>query len=545
MDNQLLSLNIDRSRDNYLGLMMNVGEAPNRYLAVLLQDAPKIALASQSTTLPNQFKRFEQIIVSKELETILLVDVNTDKCLVNKVHRLGNVEAAGLMIELTLLNSHHSSSENKQFYLTNIYIRPKASYNDTRQLLEEIQDKCKGRFSRLIMAGDLNATSAMWDPANLEIVDKARTTKAEYYKTKILRGNIIERFIIKHGLKCLQQANQPQPTYTNAERITQEKPTHSWIDLVLVGTKANRVWHSLSVSGDTTDRTLAPKRGHRAITVLCTQHRQHQNNGETKTTKVEMFRYRPERIARDDLLELKLRVAKLRNNWQRCDRKEQIERLEQLEQLTDLTMKTIKTIKAIQDTKTKIPLRSRQPRPLDSITGILKRLYKTKSRKNKLNRETLRHKATVARLRKLQTAKIKNDRAKNKLMTKMKKRIKANELELWSRVRLVKAAGTESRSSQVTTETISSREQLDELAEELFPQQGACPIDRLLIHIMEQHEPIVINEQELRTAERVLGKKRYTGPDGVRFSTFNPTGTRALQGHSQAELCNRAHSRPL
>jgi len=151
----------------------------------------------------------------------------------------------------------------------------------------------------------------------------------------------------------------------------------------------------------------------------------------------------------------------------------------------------------------------------------------------------------VARLRELQIAKTKNDRAKNKLMTKLIKRIKANELELWSRVRLVKAAGTESRSSQVTTETISSREQLDELAEELFPQQGACPIDRLLIHIMEQHEPIVINEQELRTAERVLGKKRYTGPDGVRFSTFNPTGTRALQGHSQAELCNRAHSRPL
>jgi len=66
-------------------------------------------------------------------------------------------------------------------------------------------------------------------------------------------------------------------------------------------------------------------------------------------------------------------------------------------------------------------------------------------------------------------------------------------LELWSRLRLVKAAGTESRNPQVTTGTISSREQLDELAEEVFPQQGACPTDRLPLHIMEQHEPIVIN----------------------------------------------------
>jgi len=165
MDNQLLSFNTDRSWDNYLGFMMKVGEAPNKYLAVLLQDAPKVVLTRESTTttttLPNKFKRFEQIARNKEAETILLVDVNTDKCLVNKVHRLGNVEAAGLMLELTLLNSHDSSSESKQFYLTNIYIRPKASYKDTRQLLEEIQDKCEGRFSRLIMAGDLNATSAM------------------------------------------------------------------------------------------------------------------------------------------------------------------------------------------------------------------------------------------------------------------------------------------------------------------------------------------------------------------------------------------------
>jgi len=113
--------------------MMKVGEAPNKYLAVLLQDAPKVALASESTTLPNQFKRFEQITRNKEAETILLIDVNTDKCLVNKVHRLGNAEAAGLMIHLMLLNGHHSSSESRQFYLTSTYIRPKASYSDTRR----------------------------------------------------------------------------------------------------------------------------------------------------------------------------------------------------------------------------------------------------------------------------------------------------------------------------------------------------------------------------------------------------------------------------
>jgi len=38
---------------------------------------------------------------------------------------------------------------------------------------------------------------------------------------------------------------------------------------------------------------------------------------------------------------------------------------------------------------------------------------------------------------------------------------------------------------------------------------------------MEQHEAILINDQELKAAEYTLRSKKYTGPDAIRFSTFN------------------------
>jgi len=37
---------------------------------------------------------------------------------------------------------------------------------------------------------------------------------------------------------------------------------------------------------------------------------------------------------------------------------------------------------------------------------------------------------------------------------------------------------------------------------------------------MEQHEPTWVNNQELNTVEHMIRNKRYTGPDGIRFTIF-------------------------
>jgi len=36
-----------------------------------------------------------------------------------------------------------------------------------------------------------------------------------------------------------------------------------------------------------------------------------------------------------------------------------------------------------------------------------------------------------------------------------------------------------------------------------------------------RYKPLILEEQELRAAETVLSGKKYIGPDGIPFSTFN------------------------
>jgi len=165
-----------------------------------MQDAPKMLLTQDTSSLPRQFSRYKLQLTKDNVETVLVSDINTDLCTVSGTHHLGNAEAAGLMIEISLLEPTHQSRDHK-FYVTNVYIRPRASYNETKQLSDEIRQKCEGKFSRLMVIGDLNSPSAFWNPMNLREVDRARQTRAVYYSTKIIRGNLIERFMNKHNLK--------------------------------------------------------------------------------------------------------------------------------------------------------------------------------------------------------------------------------------------------------------------------------------------------------------------------------------------------------
>ena len=125
---------------------------------------------------------------------------------------------------------------------------------------------------------------------------------------------------------------------------------------------------------------------------------------------------------------------------------------------------------------------------------------------------------TIPRLQKFRHAhaKIKGSRAK--LLTKLKNRVRTHELELWSRVRLAKTASIDGTGT--TEVTIETQEEMDKLAHHLCPQKSIQPKDRLPIKIMEAHEPISVNNQELLAAEHALRNKKYAGPDGIRFSIF-------------------------
>jgi len=69
--------------------------------------------------------------------------------------------------------------------------------------------------------------------------------------------------------------------------------------------------------------------------------------------------------------------------------------------------------------------------------------------------------------------------------------------------------------NQANEGTIRSQDQMDRIANELFPQETMKPADRILMNIIEKQESIRVNLQELKAAEHVLKRKKYTGPDGI------------------------------
>ena len=69
-----------------------------------------------------------------------------------------------------------------------------------------------------------------------------------------------------------------------------------------------------------------------------------------------------------------------------------------------------------------------------------------------------------------------------------------------------------------TQGAVETKHQLDESAAQLFPQHTR---PNLPLHILEQHEMISLDDQELEAAERTLRNKKCTGPDGLRSSVFN------------------------
>ena len=424
---QITSQNLDRSRQKYLQLMNKISQQFNDqpHLAVLTQDAPKTILTQDTSSLPRQFSRYKLQLTKGNVETVLVSDINTDFCVVSETHHLGNAVAAGLMIEISLLEPTHQSRDHK-FYLTNVYIRPRAGYNETKQLLDEIRQKCDGKFSRLIIIGDLNSSSALWDPMNLRVVDRARQTRAVYYSTKIIRGNLIERFMNKHNLKNLLQTDHKtvRPTYVNTD---QERPTEAWIDLVLVGSKADRIWQAIKINEDddpsSTEQNTSNNRGHRAITTLCTERHYKKTTG--KTTARPLIRYRPEKMIKEDLLELRLRTAKMRNNWARCNRDEQIDRLERL---TNLTMATIKNLQEIKARTVIIANRNNTRGQANGNIGkTVKRLHALKARKIPKH---FRGRPTLAILKGLQNKPTKIIKTRAKLMSRLRKRMQTNHLEL-------------------------------------------------------------------------------------------------------------------
>jgi len=191
-----------------------------------------------------------------------------------------------------------------------------------------------------------------------------------------------------------------------------------------------------------------------------------------------------------------------------------------MDRLETLTNNVVTTIKNPQETKAKVIQIKRYKKHPTNISNIMKRLHQIEHKNRLLSNQHRRHsRATIPRLKKLGARRANIQKSRTKLLTKLRKRVKSNDLELRSRVRLAKATSNDSDQSAASKSIIKSQD--DKLARDLFPQQTSRPTDRIPIRVMEAHAPIVVNDQELRAAEHSLRNEKYTGPDGIRFSVFN------------------------
>jgi len=514
---EILFVNIDRSVSRYASIVKYAIQDQHNILALLVQDCPTHTAsisqeAHQGPNTDNPFSVFQQSITTSTPATTtsdlspattrFLTLINPEKCVVDKHTEVGTQQACSQMFKIRL--KFCDTPTYRVYYLVSTYIRPKATHQHLSKLLNDIVRRCDNKTSRLIIAGDFNASSALWDPQNLIIAEKAASHQS-IHRIKTIRGNQIGYFVKKHALTILHQATDAsRPTFVNPGRTETDESGRrragdSWIDVALAGTKAARVWHDTHI--EDLSLTSSTARYHNIIRIRNTVSQQ---GTATEYTP----RYRTSNIHKEHLLEMRLKTSKTRNNWANCSLDKQIEKLNTL---TDTVMQQIKHI---QETYAKIVSRKK---PSISINNILEKLRKMDRRqKRRMNR--LKIKRTIWAARQMHKQTRAYQRNKTELVQLIKRRAQGREDEMWTKVnRARRDLEVDGPQANTKAGSIQTTQQLDQLAEKLFPQT----VRNIPLRILEQHEPIALQQQELWAAEKAIRNKRYTGPDGIRFSAFN------------------------
>ena len=249
--NNILTQNVDRSDQKLRHIIQQLVGNSDLYTAALLQGCPKDIDLNKEQSLNATCGHLRAVspvfpdFGTNDLSTRLITIINSQHCAIKQQRKIGDAKTAALILEIELINNKRPTG-NQNFFLANVYIRPQAEPLNTKGFLQSIAEQSIAEYtnfrtSRLLLAGDVNASSALWDPLNQENVMTALKTKNQHYAFKTQRGSVIERFAGKFQLTALLQTARPIPTFTESDI------RNSWIDIVLVGRKAHRVWHNIQV----------------------------------------------------------------------------------------------------------------------------------------------------------------------------------------------------------------------------------------------------------------------------------------------------------
>lgn len=475
----IISTNIDRKLSQLLELSKLVNK--HRPIAICIQDIPN----NSKDTIDTLFPEYESHKTEYDQYNVAtLTTRNETETISNKTYTDNQI----ITILITLIKQSGQHDE----YIANIYIRPAATATMVIKALQWINNNAK-QTSRLILLGDSNATGFLWDKQCPKTQLEGHSIP--YLEGKIKRGKIIENWVNKNRLTCLNEDSKPRTYHRN-------RSEGSSIDLAILGNKAKRKWKHL-----TTIRTEHP--GHSVMII--------KTAGDTQNTGKN---YKPTRqvidinnISNEHIETIKLTLNEEITMSERYAEAGDINA--QVQIMNSITDKLCKQIQTIQEGITK-------------TTRLGNRLAnKRRAIANKLDKQ--RTQAIINKLKKLERTKI---RARNirrrshvlKRKQKIQKQIinkllrtqytsKDKELEVWDQWKQVNTSEV-----QTQTSSIATKDDIEALAKNKFPsvRRDLC---NLAGNPCAKNRIIIGREESMRAIERLRNKK-YNTPEGIKMTVF-------------------------
>lgn len=478
-------------------------------IAVLIQDPPSQLNKSKSpvrnigTLFPGYMVIGNEATASKSNDHMVLV--NRARASIAKVHennweKNNKATSIGLSLEVATNNDRV-----ERIAIFGVYIRPRASYEDTRKCLDWIKECARSNEgqSRTVILGDFNAYNPAWDSID-KAIDNKENSEMHYKRIKENRGRTVASFAHEMKLRCLNANHRERSTCGN-----------STIDLAFVGNKAIRRWNNLKVTrikklptahamitliGTTTTTANSSKGSHRAKTTM-----------DIKMINSEMF------------LVFENKFNEISKDWWRKSRTQIIVILEMV---SKLLIETLLTIQNLLNRRTRQQHRNRSKRGGGRTTIWNNKNLVLRRQIMQLERRIKTHKSASNR----GGLKAKANKIKTKLLRNVTKSGAIHRAGLWERVKVNEEKREHTTSVHNATDNhcrIRTDSQINAIAREKFPTTTRVWKTRIEDEITNTNaEGIHISQQEVEQAIEELKGKKYNSPEGIKMNLFYVTAAK-------------------
>lgn len=472
---RIFCLNIDRR----LSRLIDLSKQTTKYLPVVvcIQDMISRNTGPKEEAVSLLFPGYKET-THKDLTTLTLNTVTS----IMETKSYTNEGTISILMTRLKVNDQHDET------IVNIYIRPKATPTETMQALDWISRQAKN-MSRIVIVGDVNASGYTWDEANAKL--QIENNLNPYTEAKITRGKVIEKWIARYNLTCLNEDRKPSTYQDHEER-------NKSIDIGLIGTKSKRKWQILE--------TIEHKQqGHAIIVIRTTSKRNKLNTQRPTREKIDINRITDQHINTiKNTIGCRLDINNLHTKEQLTDH------------MNDITNELCSQVVHIQKQITR--------RVRCGGAAHIKRASVTK----KLAEQ--RTQAVIERLKRVERKRPKRQNKARKAKDRKKKRIlhqkiidkilKAHQrdtpgTDAWEHWRHNNKC--EIDASQTNLNQIKSKEDIERLAKIKFP---ASKRNLTGMVCRPTREGIRISIEESNKALDKLRNKKYNTPDGIKMSVF-------------------------